>query len=224
MLFGRRARSSRSRARPSLARAGFGGTPLEAAARCSTRSSRSPSGVVFAVDEWADVLGADRHDDRKIHLALPDLLDELDALACAPRRRARRRRSRSCCRRASAGRSPPTPSFATRRGARRTPAARCASAPTTRPRSAWRRRPRAARPRARSRRGRRRGLGRDAARPRRAAQRPRARLPGRRRRSDRRGAERADRAEDRDPFVGTPWHKHVRARIERAAPLAPPGR
>ena len=22
-------------------------------------------------------------------------------------------------------------------------------------------------------------------------------------------------AEDRDPFVGTPWHKHVRARVER---------
>ena len=23
-------------------------------------------------------------------------------------------------------------------------------------------------------------------------------------------------AEDRDPFVGTPWHKHVPARVERA--------
>jgi anaerobic selenocysteine-containing dehydrogenase len=24
------------------------------------------------------------------------------------------------------------------------------------------------------------------------------------------------RSEDRDPFVGTPWHKHVAARVERA--------
>ena len=24
------------------------------------------------------------------------------------------------------------------------------------------------------------------------------------------------RAVDRDPFVGTPWHKHVAARVERA--------
>jgi formate dehydrogenase len=23
-------------------------------------------------------------------------------------------------------------------------------------------------------------------------------------------------SEDRDPFVGTPWHKHVPARVERA--------
>ncbi len=27
--------------------------------------------------------------------------------------------------------------------------------------------------------------------------------------------------EDRDPFVGTPWHKHVPARVERAAPADP---
>ena len=27
--------------------------------------------------------------------------------------------------------------------------------------------------------------------------------------------------EDRDPFVGTPWHKHVPARIEVAATASP---
>jgi DNA-binding NtrC family response regulator len=37
----------------------------------------------------------------------------------------------------------------------------------------------------------------------------------------RRRAERAHRAEDRDPFVGTPWHKRVPARIERVASAGP---
>jgi hypothetical protein len=29
--------------------------------------------------------------------------------------------------------------------------------------------------------------------------------------------------EDRDPFVGTPWHKHVPARIERESTRSSPG-
>ena len=37
---------------------------------------------------------------------------------------------------------------------------------------------------------------------------------GRRHPASRRTSSRA--TEDRDPFVGTPWHKHVPARLERA--------
>ena len=132
----------------------------------------------------------------KIHLPLPDLLAELDdAAAPAPEPRAIRR-SRSCSPPASAARSPRTRSSAIRRGARRTPAARCASARTTRPRSASPPASRCGSPR---------GATRvvvavevsrlDAARPRLAAERPRARLPvgvdGER--DDRRRAERAHR-------------------------------
>lgn len=47
-----------------------------------------PSGVVFAVDTWDDVLGRIGTKDGKLHLALPDLLEALGALlrdATAPR-------------------------------------------------------------------------------------------------------------------------------------------
>ena len=64
-----------------LARAGFGGTPIEAACALFEAIVRSPSGVRFAVDEWGDVLKRIATPDGKIHLALPDLLAELDALA-----------------------------------------------------------------------------------------------------------------------------------------------
>ncbi len=62
----------------SLARAGFGGSPLEAASALFDAILASPSGVVFARDEWADVLGRLGAKDRKIHPTLPDLLAELD--------------------------------------------------------------------------------------------------------------------------------------------------
>jgi hypothetical protein len=65
---------------------------------------------------------------RQLHLALPDLLEASGDPG--PRRRAIPT-SRSCCRPASAARSPPTRSSAIRRGARRTRGARCASTPTT---------------------------------------------------------------------------------------------
>ena len=64
----------------SLARAGFGGPPLAAALALFEAVLRGPSGVVFAVDEWADVLGRIATPDRKLHPALPDLLAELAAL------------------------------------------------------------------------------------------------------------------------------------------------
>jgi anaerobic selenocysteine-containing dehydrogenase len=64
-----------------LARAGFGGSPLEAADRLFTAILENPSGVVFAVDEWQDVLGRVATPDGKIHLDLPDLRAALDGLA-----------------------------------------------------------------------------------------------------------------------------------------------
>jgi anaerobic selenocysteine-containing dehydrogenase len=62
----------------SLARAGFGGAPLEAAVALFEAIVSSPSGVVFATDEWSDVLARIGTKDRKIHVALPDLLAELE--------------------------------------------------------------------------------------------------------------------------------------------------
>src|SRR5215472_1651376 len=62
---------------PALERAGFGGTPVQVACALFERILGAPSGVVFAVEEWADTLGRLR---RPIQLALPDLLDELGRL------------------------------------------------------------------------------------------------------------------------------------------------
>jgi len=68
----------------SLARAGFGGSPFEAAQALFTALLEKPWGVVFAVDDWAEVLDRIATPDRKIHLALPDLLAELGRLGTAP--------------------------------------------------------------------------------------------------------------------------------------------
>jgi anaerobic selenocysteine-containing dehydrogenase len=67
-----------------LARAGFGGSPLEAAGALFSAMLEKRSGVVFAVDAWSDVLGRIATPDGKIHLALPDLLAELGKLRDAP--------------------------------------------------------------------------------------------------------------------------------------------
>ncbi len=68
-----------------LARAGFRGAPLEAATALFDAMLQRRSGLVFAVDEWAEVLGRLGTPDGKIHLALPDLLGELaGALAAGP--------------------------------------------------------------------------------------------------------------------------------------------
>ncbi len=64
----------------SLARAGFGGPPLAAADALFAAVLHGPSGVVFAVDEWADVRAGIATPDRKLHPALPDLLAELATL------------------------------------------------------------------------------------------------------------------------------------------------
>jgi anaerobic selenocysteine-containing dehydrogenase len=68
---------------PSLTRAGYGGGPLAAATALFRKIIATPSGVVFAVDAWPDVLGQLGTDDKKIHAALPDLLAELDKLLAA---------------------------------------------------------------------------------------------------------------------------------------------
>lgn len=60
-----------------LARAGLRGTPLELAGQLFDRILAGPSAVVFAVDDWAEVLRRIATPDKKIHLDLPDLLDEL---------------------------------------------------------------------------------------------------------------------------------------------------
>ena len=68
----------------SLLRAGFSGTPLEMADALFTAILERPSGLVFAVDEWADVLGRIATSDHKIHLELPDLLTELGRMLAEP--------------------------------------------------------------------------------------------------------------------------------------------
>jgi anaerobic selenocysteine-containing dehydrogenase len=69
---------------PSLAGAGFTGTPLEAATALFDAILAGESGVVFAVDQWPDVFQRIATPDRKLHLALPELLDELAKLRAAP--------------------------------------------------------------------------------------------------------------------------------------------
>ena len=68
----------------SLARAGFRGTPLEMADALFAAILAGPSAVVFAVDEWADVVKRVATPDKKIHLELPDLLDELARMLASP--------------------------------------------------------------------------------------------------------------------------------------------
>ena len=86
----------------------------------------SKSAVVFSVDEWEESFARVDTPNRRIQLAIPELFDELDALAERARDAARARSSRSCSPRASGARSPPTRSSATRSGGGRTAPARCA--------------------------------------------------------------------------------------------------
>jgi len=65
----------------SLARAGFAGDPGEAADALFDAILSSKSAVVFAVDEWDDVLGRLGTPNGRIQLAIPELFGELDALA-----------------------------------------------------------------------------------------------------------------------------------------------
>jgi anaerobic selenocysteine-containing dehydrogenase len=68
----------------SLARAGFAGGPITAAAQLFDTILEKPSGIVFAVDSWDHVLDRIGTDDGKIHLALDDLLEEIGLLEEGP--------------------------------------------------------------------------------------------------------------------------------------------
>jgi anaerobic selenocysteine-containing dehydrogenase len=68
----------------SLARAGFEGAPGEVAGQLFDAIVSQPSGTVFAVDRWEDVLERIATSDGRVQLALDDLLEELDALASGP--------------------------------------------------------------------------------------------------------------------------------------------
>ncbi len=66
---------------PSLARAGFGGDdPLVVAKALFEAILASPSGLVFAVDEWPDVMARIATPDGRLQLALADLLEAWKAL------------------------------------------------------------------------------------------------------------------------------------------------
>jgi anaerobic selenocysteine-containing dehydrogenase len=64
-----------------LARAGFTGSPIEVAVKLFETMVRSESGMVFAIDEWADT---QQRAKGPFHLALPDLLAELATLPADP--------------------------------------------------------------------------------------------------------------------------------------------
>jgi anaerobic selenocysteine-containing dehydrogenase len=81
VVFGLVARAAIQHGR-SLARAGFDGAPIDVACALFERILASESGTVFAVDDWAEVVPRAG----TIHLALPDLLDELARLDAAPAR------------------------------------------------------------------------------------------------------------------------------------------
>lgn len=68
----------------SLARAGFEGTPMEVAAALFERMLDEPWGVVFASDEWEQVMGRVQTVSGRIQLALADMLEEAAGLACGP--------------------------------------------------------------------------------------------------------------------------------------------
>jgi anaerobic selenocysteine-containing dehydrogenase len=61
-------------------RAGFGGSPLRAGNALFDAIIRSPSGVVFAVSEYAESWQAVRHPGQRINLHLPELMTELAGL------------------------------------------------------------------------------------------------------------------------------------------------
>jgi anaerobic selenocysteine-containing dehydrogenase len=66
-------------------RAGFGGSPLRAGNELFRAIVRSPSGVVFAVSDYADSWQAVRRPDQRVNLHIPELIAELAGLdAAAP--------------------------------------------------------------------------------------------------------------------------------------------
>ena len=206
-----------------MRRAGFEGEGLELGEALFDAILDGRSGVIFTVDDYDETWRRLAHPDGRVHLAIPELLEELAGAARTSRPRAAdRRRSRSCCRPASAARRRPTPSSATRLAQ---------EGPRRRPAHAPRRRRRASasadggRVRVTTKRGSVDGDRRDhrhaAAGPRQPAQRPRPVLPRRRRRPVVHGVapNELTSTDDRDWLAGTPHHKHVRARVEALVPM-----
>jgi anaerobic selenocysteine-containing dehydrogenase len=68
----------------SLRRAGFGGEPADAADALFDALLASESAVVFSVDDWAESFARVDTPNRRIQLAVPELFDELDALRSEP--------------------------------------------------------------------------------------------------------------------------------------------
>lgn len=68
----------------SVQRAGFEGAPLEVALGLFEAIVTRPSGVVFAIDEWEGVMARIATADKKLHLALPDLLESFSAFLRSP--------------------------------------------------------------------------------------------------------------------------------------------
>jgi formate dehydrogenase len=68
----------------SLRRAGFPGDPGEAADALFDALLASKSAVVFSVDDWEESFARVSTPNRRIQLALPELFEELDALASEP--------------------------------------------------------------------------------------------------------------------------------------------
>ena len=68
-------------------RAGFGGSPLRAGNKLFEAIAGSPSGVVFAVSEYAESWQAVRHPGQRINLHIPDLMPELASLDAGPPQR-----------------------------------------------------------------------------------------------------------------------------------------
>jgi anaerobic selenocysteine-containing dehydrogenase len=65
----------------SLARAGFTGSPPEAADALFDAMLASKSAITFSVDEWEESFARVTTPNRRIQLAIPELFDELDGLA-----------------------------------------------------------------------------------------------------------------------------------------------
>jgi anaerobic selenocysteine-containing dehydrogenase len=71
---------------PSLARAGFTGSPPEAADALFDAMLASKSAITFSVDEWEESFARVTTPNRRIQLAIPELFDELDSLVSEPER------------------------------------------------------------------------------------------------------------------------------------------
>jgi anaerobic selenocysteine-containing dehydrogenase len=80
VVFGLAARAAMQHGR-SLARAGFTGSPIEVACKLFEKILASESGVIFAIDDWAEVIARGKP---PFHLVLPELLDELARLDASP--------------------------------------------------------------------------------------------------------------------------------------------